>query len=128
MLQLTGIMSIAFTGSALPLEIWSHILKEVPKHNLSPLLGVCSTFHDIAVRYLFSSIKIYFIGGYRGVNMLNAPEEGWLEEISQRLMTKSWEILNHISQDPRFASIVRSITVIAFGQGCSVFEQCRWAS
>lgn len=114
--------------SPLPLEIWSHILKEVPKHNLSQLLGVCSAFHDIAIRYLFSSIKIYFIGGYRGLNMLNAPDDSRIEEITQSLMIKSWEILNHICQDPRFASIVRSITVIAFGQGCSFFEQCRWAS
>jgi hypothetical protein len=116
--------SIPFSGSTqLPPEVWNHVLKLIPKPNLPQLLGVCSLFHDIIIRFVFSSIKIYFIGVNRGQDMLNSYNREWVDETAQKFMSNSWEILNHICQEPRFARIVKSMTVVAFGDGLSIFEK-----
>ncbi|PPQ87473.1 hypothetical protein CVT25_008209 [Psilocybe cyanescens] len=109
--------------ATLPPEIWNQILGEVPQTHLPKLLDTCSLFHDIAIKSLFSSIKVYFIGGEMGLQMLNTLHADWTEETAMKLMCKSWEILNHICQEPRFARIVKSITVIAFADGQSIFER-----
>jgi hypothetical protein len=118
-------MSAPSTGPALPIEVWSHILKQIPKPNQLPLLSVCSQFRDIAVCSLFQSIKIYFIGQTRGPSMLNTFKEELLEEIAGKLMTKSWELLNHICQEPGFARVIKEITVIAFGDGLCLYERSK---
>jgi hypothetical protein len=106
-----------------PPEIWDQVIGEVPHLYLPPLLGVSSQFHDITIPLLFSSVKIYFIGGDRGQKMLNTFYPDWMDEVARKLMCKSWEILNHICQDPRFARVVKSITVIANSDGLSIFER-----
>lgn len=111
---------------SLPPEIWSQIIGEVPKPHLPKLLGLCSLFHDVVIRFLFSAIKIYFIEGDLACEMLNTVHPEWIEEITAKLVSKSWEILNHICQEPRFAKIVKSVTVIAFADGQSMFEKCRY--
>ncbi|KAF9529719.1 hypothetical protein CPB83DRAFT_852050 [Crepidotus variabilis] len=121
-------MSVAFSGPALPPEVWSHVLRESPKSSLVSLLSVCSIFHDIAVRYLFSSIKIYFVGVRRGEVMLNTNHRHWVEEVARKLMIKSWELLNHISEEPSFARVVKSLTVISFADGFSIFERMTLAN
>lgn len=115
---------VAQSGSPqLPPEIWNHVFKSISKPYLPQLLGVCSLFHDIVIRSVFSSIKIYFIGVNRGTEMLCSYNGEWIEETAQKLMTNSWEILNHICQEPRFARVVKSLTIIAFGDGLSIFEK-----
>ncbi|KDR75652.1 hypothetical protein GALMADRAFT_1330752 [Galerina marginata CBS 339.88] len=109
--------------STLPPEVWDHILGDLPQPQVPKLLEVCSMFHDIALRSLFSSIKIYFIGGTLGMQMLNTTHADWIDETAIKLMCKSWEMLNHICQDRRFARVVKSITVIAFADGQSIFER-----
>jgi len=116
-------MSAPSTCPTLPVEVWGHILKQIPKRNQPQLLSVCSLFHDIVVCSLFESIKIYFIGLIRGSPMLNTLNDEWIGEISGRLMTKSWELLNHICQEPRFARVVKEITIIAFGDGLCLYER-----
>jgi hypothetical protein len=118
-------MSVPSTGPTLPVEVWGHILKQIPKRNQPQLLSVCSLFHDIVVCSLFESIKIYFIGPTRGSPMLNTLNDEWIEEISRKLMTKSWELLNHICQEPRFARVVKEITIIAFGDGICLYERSK---
>ncbi|KAF8952514.1 hypothetical protein BDZ97DRAFT_1878187 [Flammula alnicola] len=107
----------------LPPEVWTQIIGDVPHPQLSNLLNVCSQFHDIVIRTLFSSIKVYFIGGEQGKSMLNTFHMDWVEETARKLMGKSWEILNHIRQEPSFARVVKSITVVAFSDGLSIFER-----
>ncbi|KAF8161324.1 hypothetical protein B0H34DRAFT_652695 [Crassisporium funariophilum] len=111
------------TQATLPTEVWSQILRNVPKSQQPQLLNVNSLFHDIIIGSLFSSIKIYFIGGEQGSKMLNTKHTDWIEETARKLMCKSWELLNHMVQEPRFANVVKSITVIAFADGLSVFER-----
>ena len=107
-----------------PPEIWSHVVNNVPKSHQLQLLHVSSLFHDIVIKSLFASVKIYFIGGARGLKMLHTKLPDWMEDIAIKLMCKSWELLNHIIQEPRFANVVKSVTVIAFSDGLSVFERC----
>jgi len=114
------------TRSTFPPEIWSQILKHIPKSYQPQLLHVSSLFHDIVIKLLFASIKIYFIGGPEGLRMLNTLHSDWMEDTAIKLMCKSWELLNHIVQEPRFANVVKSITVIAFSDGLSVFERCEF--
>lgn len=57
--------------------------------------------------------------------MLNATDDEWFEETAGKLMTRSWELLNQICQDARFARAVKEITVVAFGDGLAVFEQSK---
>ena len=109
-----------------PTEIWSHILNNVPKSHQLQLLHVSSLFHDIVIKSLFASVKIYFIGGSKGLEMLHTKLPEWMEDISIKMMRKSWELLNHIAQEPRFANAVKSITVIAFADGLSLFERCEF--
>jgi hypothetical protein len=106
-----------------PPEVWNQVIEALPQAYLPPLLGVSSQFHDIVIRFLFSSVKIYFIGGERGLGMLNIFDLDWMNDVALKLMRKSWEILNHICQDPRFAKVVKSITVIAYSNGLSIFER-----
>jgi len=109
----------------LPPEVWDKVIGELPHLYLPPLLGVSSQFHDITIRFLFSSVKIYFIGGDRGQTMLNTFYPDWMNEVARKLMCKSWGILNHICQDHRFARVVKSITVIAYSDGLSIFERSK---
>ena len=116
---------MTLTGSNLPPEVWARVLDEVPQPHLLPLLSVCSQFHDIAIRRLFASIKVYFMGGKRAQNMLNHNDPYWVDSVAIDFMRKSWEMLNHIRQDRRFARAVKSVTVIAFADGLSVFERSK---
>lgn len=80
-------------------------------------------FHDIIIQELFSSIKVWFIGQNRGGAMLNMTDGHWIEEVARKLMIKSWEILNRICEEPAFAKLVRTVSVMAFSDGLSIFEK-----
>ena len=58
--------------------------------------------------------------------MLHTKLPDWMEDIAIKMMRKSWELLNHIVQEPRFANAVKSITVVAFSDGLSLFERCEF--
>ena len=122
----TQLMAPLTRTIAFPPEIWSHILNNVPKSHQLQLLHVSSLFHDIVIKSLFASVKIFFIGGDRGFEMLHTKLPDWMEDVAIKLMNKSWELLNHIVQEPRFANVVKSVTVIAFSDGLSLFEQCEF--
>ena len=116
----------SLTRTTFPPEIWSHILNDIPKSHQPQLLHVSSLFHDIVIKSLFASVKIYFIGGDEGLSMLDTIHEDLMEDIATKLMCRSWELLNHIVQEPRFANVVKSITVIAFSNGLSISERCKF--
>ena len=108
---------------SLPPEIWSQILDYIPRFESRYLLSVCSQFHDNIIRQLFSSVKIYFIGGDKGKKMLNTFYEDFANETAEKLMCKSWEILNRISRDPQFAKVVKNLTIVAYAEGLGIFER-----
>lgn len=109
----------------MPNEIWSHILQYVPRIEQTKLLEVSHIFHDIAVPLVFSAVKIYFLEGDQAYNFLNTIHDDFVEESAEKLVTRSYEILRRIISDPSFAKAVRSVTVVAFSDSASLFEQRR---
>jgi len=120
----TAIDHIRHLMDAVPAEIWSNILHSVPRVEQTKLLGVCRAFHDIALELVFQAIKIYFVGGSAAGKMLNSDSEEFVNEITQKLMIRSWELLRRITRDPSFARVVKSMTVIDASDSQSVFEHC----
>jgi hypothetical protein len=110
-------------ANALPVEIWNKIIEYLPSAHQRDVLLVSRFFHDVAVRLLFSFIRIYFIGGDHAFTMLDTDDAQYTQETMELLMHRSWEILNHIAQEPNFARVVRSISVHAFTSDKTIFEQ-----
>ncbi|KAJ2928663.1 hypothetical protein H1R20_g8459, partial [Candolleomyces eurysporus] len=109
-----------------PPEIWSHIAQQVPQPEQTKLLEVSRLFHDIALDLVFSAVKIYFLGGEKALTVLNANDNyDFAEEVVRKLMTRSWEILRRITQDPSFSRVVKSLTVVGYNDGMSIFEQSK---
>ena len=112
-----------------PPEIWSHIAQQVPQPEQIKLLEVSRLFHDIALDLVFSAVKIYILGGEKAVTALNANGNyDFAEEVVEKLMTRSWEILRRITQDPSFSKVVKSLTVVGFSDGMSIFEQSKFSA
>ncbi|RDB25117.1 hypothetical protein Hypma_007622 [Hypsizygus marmoreus] len=106
----------------LPTETWTEIASYLPHAYQLPLLWVSRKFHDIALRFLFSAVKVYFVGE-QFTTMFDIESEEERDETISGLMTKSWEILHCIMHNPEFAGIVKSISVFAFADSLSVFEK-----
>lgn len=110
-------------SSSLPVETWSAIVDRLSFNQQRNLLFVNRLLHDIALRSLFSVVKIYFMRGHPGLYMLNTVSERYLEDTSSVLMQRSWELLHCITTQPGFAKIVRTLCVHAFAGLSPIFEQ-----
>ncbi|KAJ7647708.1 hypothetical protein FB45DRAFT_894215 [Roridomyces roridus] len=106
----------------LPVEMWTEVVRFVPPAHRRALLGVSRTLHDIAIRFLFATIKIYFMHGDPVFYMLNTENERYVVETSDYVLNRSWEILHHIITNPLFARVIKTISVHAFTSGPAVFE------
>ncbi|KAL1669017.1 hypothetical protein GGF50DRAFT_45290 [Schizophyllum commune] len=86
------------------------------------LLFVCRSLHDIALRCIFSSIKVYFFTENLARDLTNNTER---YEILEALATRSYELLERCCMDPTFASIVRDLTVVEYMERTTlgIFEQ-----
>ena len=86
------------------------------------VLSVCRSLHDIALRFLFSSIKVYFFTENLARDLTNNTER---YEILEALATRSYELLERCCMDPTFASIVRDLTVVEYIERTTlgIFEQ-----
>ncbi|TFK23144.1 hypothetical protein FA15DRAFT_656930 [Coprinopsis marcescibilis] len=107
---------------SLPPEILTRILHYSSPVEQPTLLRVSHAFHEIAISLVFSSVKIYFVGGREAFSMLNTDHEDFKDDITTKLMTRSFELLRQMIMDPSFARIVRSITVITASDSESTFE------
>ncbi|TFK44928.1 hypothetical protein BDQ12DRAFT_673828 [Crucibulum laeve] len=108
---------------AFPPEIWSQVFQHLPKSHQKNLLAISRVFHDVAIPFVFSSIKIYFMSGGAGRPIVDTSDPSFYEATCERLMRRSWEILHYIARQPNFARVVKSVTVIAFTDSSSIFEQ-----
>ncbi|KAF7351036.1 hypothetical protein MSAN_01665900 [Mycena sanguinolenta] len=106
---------------ALPVEMWTEIVYHLPSSR--QMLHVSRLLHDIAIRRLFSTVKIYFMHGEPGFYMLNTENERYVRETSDYLLNRSWELLDHISTTPAFANAIKTMSVHAFTDGPAVFER-----
>lgn len=120
-------------------ELWTKTFRILDYHDWMRLRLVCHTFDDIVSPLLFSSLRIFIVDGTRedGINLFSPPPAGlstreYIEreqsdyEKAERLSIKSWEILDHITRDPSFASLVRVMNVYAFRPSSAIFECCKY--
>ncbi|KAF8629567.1 hypothetical protein AX15_003380 [Amanita polypyramis BW_CC] len=114
----------------LPPEIWTEAFRCLRRHDWIQLRYVCRTFSNIGARFLFSSLRVFFLDSDYSTSLLLYPatfvpeskvpdSEG---EERERLSVKSWEILDYITRNPDFAARVRSVTVYAFRGDLAIFE------
>jgi len=101
----------------LPAETWSAIIEFLPLSQQRPCLFVSRLHHDLAIRFLFSVVKVHFIS--------ESLEEtfGCGHNVAPSLMARSWEILDYIAHEPNFAKVVKTVVVYAFAAGLVVFER-----
>jgi hypothetical protein len=112
------------TLTVLPTETWSHILQYLQYPQQIPLLHVSRAFHDISIRFLFSTIRIYLVGNESSEFLATSHGPPPLtEEIRERTMQRSWEILQHITDNPEFARVVKNVCVVAMADSHSIFEK-----
>ncbi|KAF7315522.1 hypothetical protein MIND_00067500 [Mycena indigotica] len=106
----------------LPVELYAEIAQSLPAHHLKKLLSVSRLLHDVALRLLFSTVKIYFMHGEHGYYMLNTENERYVVETSEFCSNRSWEMLLHIITTPAFARVIKTFSVHAFTDGPQIFE------
>lgn len=113
------------TWGSLPTETWSHIIGFLPSAHQKSLLNVSKLFHDISVRNVFGTVRIYLIDPETVDALLDkrdAHTEGEPQITAGRLAWRSWNILLHIIREPSFASIVKTMNVVALASGQATFE------
>jgi hypothetical protein len=86
------------------------------------MLSVSRFFHDVALPFVFSSVRIYILSGSETFNMLETHETEFALETEHVLMRRSWEILHRILDDPHFALLVKDMTVVIFTKSQAIFE------
>jgi hypothetical protein len=105
-----------------PPEVWTHTVSWLPMSDKKSLLEVSHFFHDITLPFVFSSIKIYVLGGYETLRMLDTNNILFAFQTEQTLMHRSWEILLQIIQDTKFARLVKDVTVVVYTASQAIFE------
>lgn len=105
---------MATRTSHLPIELWNDIVAVLPFSAQRQCLSVCRTWHRISIQFLFSTIRIYF-------GMPQDPISSEDEEI--RMMSQSWDMLDHITYDFDFARSVKKVIVFAFAKGHTIFQR-----
>lgn len=89
-----------------PLEVWYLIADHLHQVELPPLLLVSHLHRLVALKRLFSHLKISF--GYPDPG--NTPYS-LLEYTRDGTMSLSWDILSRVRCDKSFASVVHRITI-----------------
>ncbi|KAF9012544.1 hypothetical protein BDQ17DRAFT_1232571 [Cyathus striatus] len=106
-------------ASIFPPELWYRVVDHLPIFEQKTLLQVSRTLHDIAIAFVFSSLKIYLVDS----NSAYAVCGSYDQENINKLMRRSWELLYHITRHQSFAKRVKCLTVIATMDGGAIFEQ-----
>ena len=89
-----------------PLEVWYLIADHLHQIELPPLLLVSRLHRLVALKRLFSHLKICFAYPHAD----NTPY-ALLEVTREETMSLSWEVLNRVKCDKTFASVVHRITI-----------------
>ena len=76
-------------------------------------LSVCQAWHMISIHLLFSTVHIHF----------GLPPDFTRNTNELQLMSQSWDILDHISNNDSFARAVKNIAVFAFANGHTIFQR-----
>lgn len=98
----------------LPVELWIIIIDYLPRQSLRACLQVCRVWHDIAVRPLFSTVKLCFLGLLpSSFNATSSQHPGDNKEVLRfyDIASDSIQILNHMVNTPSFARAVKRLFV-----------------
>ncbi|KAF7288722.1 hypothetical protein HMN09_01378200 [Mycena chlorophos] len=106
----------------LPVELYAEIAGWLPSKDRHVMLGVSRQLHDVALRLIFQTIRIYFMYGVHGSDMLHTESNRYVQETSDFCSNRSWEVLQHIIATPSFARVVRTLSVHAFTDGPQIYE------
>jgi hypothetical protein len=96
----------------LPIEIWRAVLELLPLSQQRKCLFVSRLHHDLAIQLLFSVVKLDILG----MNVIS-------DEKDVALMSRSWEILDHITRTPKFANVVKKMAIRTYDVGHMIFER-----
>jgi len=105
-----------------PPEIWSQAVSWLPMSDKKSLLEVSRFFHNATLPYVFSSVRIYLLGGYETLQMLDTISESFAYKVEARLMRRSFEILQRTISDPNFACFVKDMTIVVYTDFPAHFE------
>ncbi|PIL26349.1 hypothetical protein GSI_12105 [Ganoderma sinense ZZ0214-1] len=95
---------------SLPSELLVLIVDNLERKDQKTCRLLSKPLHDLSTRALFSHVKVYF-----GLWMVYSRISQSSETVAdlKRKNNITWEILQHISLSPKFATVVKEITVFA---------------
>jgi hypothetical protein len=102
--------------SELPVELWNGIISMLPASSQRQCLSVCQTWHGVSIHFLFSTVRIHL-----GLRYDPTTRDNEMQMISQ-----AWDILEHISNDAFFARSVKTMVVLAFAKGHTIFQSRKY--
>jgi hypothetical protein len=107
-----------------PPETWDAIIRCLPRHERQNCLSICRAIHDVAQRLLFQHVFLEF-GAWEHLkpqyNDLEMPKERVLANVKRR----TTDLLTHVARNPRFAQVVRQLTVHSFEMQDALEEESR---
>lgn len=103
---------MAQVGS-MPVELWSQVLVSLPKVAQRECAFVCRSWRRVCRRALFTVIRLSAAAG---------TETDHTDTEAMEEAAKAWEILDCIGNDPTFAPVVKTIIVLKWRFGPSIFE------
>ncbi|KAF8070718.1 hypothetical protein FPV67DRAFT_1039255 [Lyophyllum atratum] len=109
----------------LAVETWTEIISYLSYSDQVSLLHVSRKLHDIAIRFVFASVKLYFVGGQGFTEMFQSYPYFFMDmdNVAESMMRHSWEILEHITVNRGFATAVKTLSIIAYADSPSIFER-----
>src|SRR5687767_379488 len=88
----------------------------LPYNDQRRMLRLSRAFHAVALRYTFSSIRIYMEARahhlYAEMFSCDLDELERQSALELRLLYRSWQLLQRISYDPTFAALVKEMAVV----------------
>src|SRR5690349_16624349 len=93
-------------STAIPLEVWYLVADNLHQVELPPLLLVSRLHRLVALKRLFSHLKICFAYPHQE----NTPYT-LLEVTEDETMRLAWDILSRVRSDKTFASVVQRVTI-----------------
>ncbi|KAJ3575270.1 hypothetical protein NP233_g1208 [Leucocoprinus birnbaumii] len=113
--------------ASLPTELLSEVICCLSPRHQKCLLGVSRLFRDLVLPQIFQFITIFMLlGPHSTDDLLEFPNGSGLgdrsEAIHQKLMQRSWEVLDRICDDREFASSVKEMQLVVYTRECTCYD------
>jgi hypothetical protein len=100
----------------LPVEVWGMIIEYLPLYDQKSCLFVSRLFHDLAIRPIFSLIKVYLGWPFWNEDVVD-DEVDWLKR-------RTLDLLDKLLSDKGFANLVKKL-VVYHSRSLSMFFEPR---